>query len=132
VVKMYTDGVVEGTPEEIAAFKHIDAHLTAREHRPVKAIEAKKPPGKVTASKRVKTQHRTDKRVRTRRTSEQIEEMNNQLISMASANVGVTANDVALYFGMNKKTAYNRLYQLRVKGLLGLADDGSFIRVGSA
>lgn len=38
-MKLYPDGIAEGTPEECAAFKHIDAALTARNAR--KAIEPK-------------------------------------------------------------------------------------------
>jgi hypothetical protein len=40
---MYTDGVVEGTPEEIAAYKHIDAALGQRETRTLKALPAPRP-----------------------------------------------------------------------------------------
>lgn len=39
-MKMYPDGVVEGSPEELAAFKHIDAALTKREQPALKALPA--------------------------------------------------------------------------------------------
>lgn len=40
-MRLHPDGVAEGTPEECAAFKHIDAALAQR-NKPMKAIEAKK------------------------------------------------------------------------------------------
>lgn len=53
MIRMYPDGVVEGTPEEVAAFKHIDAALTARNAAPKpRALRAvKAAPKKVSSSR---------------------------------------------------------------------------------
>jgi hypothetical protein len=56
-MRLYPDGVAEGSPEECAAYKHIDAALTARNTRStrtVKAIESGKPKPTRVRSQRIK------------------------------------------------------------------------------
>jgi DNA-binding NtrC family response regulator len=118
-VKYYPDGVAEGTPEEIAAFKHIDAALAARNKRAQLAIEgpkkraAKKAAPKKAAPRKARGERMTD-------------EMADQIIALALARDGINAHDVAQYLEMDSKTAYNRLYRLRQRGLLWLTGDGAF------
>jgi hypothetical protein len=120
-VKLHPDGIAEGTPEECAAFKHIDAALAARNKPRLKAIEAAKPTKPTKAApakpKRAKTQ---------RRSREEIAALNEQIIALAGAKDGVTADVVAQYLEMDRKRAYQMLYTLRGKQRLWLTDGGLF------
>jgi hypothetical protein len=111
-MKMYPDLTVEGTPEEVAAFKHIDAALAARKRPSMKAIESSKPEKKPPPKKVPKAPPTSD--------------LAEQIINLARAKDGVTALEVAEYFEMDKKTAYNRLYHMQAKGLMWRTDHGLF------
>jgi DNA-binding NtrC family response regulator len=120
-VKYYPDGVAEGTPEEIAAFKHIDAVLAARGKRSQLAIEG---PKKRAASKAAAKKAAPKKA--SRRTRQASNELYDQIISLAAARDGITSREVAEYLEIDKKTAYNRLYHLRARGRLWLSGGGVF------
>lgn len=111
-MKMYVDLTVEGTPEEIAAFKHIDQALAQRNKRAHLAIEAK--PEKKPTPRKVKSR----RIIKAPRTNDMAE----QIINLARARGGITAAHVVEYFEIPQKQAYNRLYALKAKGLL--AHDG--------
>jgi ribosomal protein S25 len=114
-MKMYSDLTVEGTPEEVAAFKHIDAALAARNKRSQLAIEAKKPakkPAKKAAPKKAPQNRQTA-------------ELYEQILAVAN-DKGVNASIISQYFEISTKTAYNMLYRLKTKGLIYKTDDGLF------
>lgn len=101
-MKMYPDLTVEGTPEEIAAFKHIDAALAHRNgHRPQRAIEGPKKAPKKVASTRV---YRKGGDVR------------EQILRLVGAKDGISTNEIAEYLEMSRKTTYNYLYSMVAKG----------------
>jgi hypothetical protein len=106
-LKQYVDGTLEGSPEELAAYKHIDAML-ARKNKPApKAIEAKKAPVK---------KERSKNRV-----------SSDAILLFIEEREGATAADIAEQFpGLPRKAAYNRLYQLRKQNKLWLTDRGVF------
>lgn len=120
-MKLYPDGVAEGTPEEVAAFKHIDAALAARNKRSQLAIEGPKPKPakKATPKKATKTSHKATV------------ELYEQILGLASTQ-SVTAAMISQYFELDKKTAYNMLYRLRVKGLIARDPAGNGFRATQA
>jgi hypothetical protein len=113
-MKMYTDGVVEGTPEEVAAFKHIDAALMARNKRSsALAIEA---PKRKAAVKKVAPQRKNRKGA------------SEQVLKLVGAKGGVTSGQVAEYMELPHKTAYNLLYRMVQSGEI-VRNDGLYHRV---
>jgi DNA-binding CsgD family transcriptional regulator len=122
-MKMYVDYTVEGTPEEVAAFKHIDAALAARNHRAaMRAIEApKKPPPKKVTAKRV-----TAKRPRKPRSETQA--LHEQILKLIGSKDGITSKQIAEYLEVNVKTVYNHLYRMVQQGDV-VRDNGLYHRV---
>lgn len=112
-MKLYPDLVAEGTPEELAAFKHIDAALTARNTRrpALVAIEGPK-----TAAPRPKTKRKP------KLTTKQVDEV----IAIALTNGGITARQMADQFHTSPETARKRLLRLRDQGKLWLTEGGVF------
>lgn len=107
-MRLHPDGVVEGTPEECAAFKHIDAALAQRNGTPRPerlAIEAAPTEAEVPFGVEGKT-------------SAEI------LMSLAKLrkNRGVTAGLAAAVLQIDSRLAYQRLYALHRKGLLAKGD----------
>ena len=111
-MKLYPDMVAEGTPEELAAFKHIDAALSARNKRPGQplAIEGPSKPPKPKRTRQPKL------------TPTQIDEA----IALAATNGGITARQMADYFHTSPEVGRKRLYRLRDQGKLWLTNDGIF------
>lgn len=107
-MKLHPDGIAEGTPEECAAFKHIDAALAARNKPQLKAIEAPRKPAGKPPRRRDVTQ---------------------RILALAVAKDGITTTEVAEYLNVDRKTAYNRLYALRGKGLLWQTGEGGVFKV---
>ena len=104
-MKMYPDYTVEGTPEEVAAFKHIDAALAARNHRAaMRAIEAPKK----AAPKKV-TSKRGPYRTKSKDTHDQV-------LKLIAAKDGISAAQIAEYLEIPRKTAYNCLYGMTQRG----------------
>jgi hypothetical protein len=64
MIRMYPDGIVEGSPEEVAAFKHIDAALTLRNARPTRQRQRALPAPKKIKSSRPSTDQAKSQAVR--------------------------------------------------------------------
>lgn len=118
-MKMYVDYTVEGTPEEVAAFKHIDAALAARNHRAApRAIEGPKQKPKKVVSKRVQRKPRAE----TNAIGEQIEKL-------IGAKNGVTTRQISEYLELPVKTVYNHLYRMVKQNKVVRDDAGLYHRV---
>jgi DNA-binding CsgD family transcriptional regulator len=123
-MKMYTDYTVEGTPEEVAAFKHIDAALAARNGRAaMRAIEApkKKPPAKKVPSTRVPAK-------RPRKPRSETQALHEQILKLIGSKDGITSKQIAEYLEVNIKTVYNHLYRMVQQGDV-VRDNGLYHRV---
>lgn len=116
-MKLYPDGVAEGTPEEVAAFKHIDAALTAKNGR--KAIEGPRP-------KKAPAKKTTPPKKQARASKDDMEKLNQQILDFLQTSGGGHAAELAEYLGIDRKKAYRLLYNLRTAGRLWLTDDGVF------
>ena len=122
-MKMYADLTVEGTPEEVAAFKHIDAALSGRERRSaMRAIEGPKPKPKKVASKRVAPKRERRPRSETRAVHE-------NMLKLIGAKNGITTRQVAEYLEIGQKTVYNHLYRMVKQGEVVRGEDGLYHRV---
>lgn len=108
-MKMLPDGTIEGTPEELAAFKHIDAAMSAKD-----VARAKKsptlPPKKTEPAP-----------VKKRATQIPVEEMM-KIVNTLNGGFGVTASDVARHLGVTRKAAYQRLFRLKELGRVDIVD----------
>jgi hypothetical protein len=101
-MKIHPDGVVEGSPEEIAAYQHISAAMdrtdVARTKR--QAAQAKPRPKKAPAKKR---------------NLKAVPALLETAKGLDDGD-GVTASKLADTLGIDRKAAYNKLYSLMSQG----------------
>jgi hypothetical protein len=110
-MKIHPDGTIEGSPEELAAFKHIDAAMTRKDASASKALARQQgtPPAKPVKKAAVVKKAAT------------IDEALQAARALDTGN-GFKASQLADFMGIPVKTAYNKLYILKNKGDLILRD----------
>jgi hypothetical protein len=99
-MKIHPDGTIEGSPEELAAFRHIDAAMTAKDVARAR-VSQRKPKKAVTQTK-----------------SEDVLEM----VKSLDSGEGVSAADLAVHMGIDRKAAYQKLYGMKTLGRLDVSE----------
>lgn len=105
-MKMHPDGTIEGSPEELAAFRHIDAAMTAQDVARAKVSQRK--------TKKAVAEKVVAKKVGTQTKSEDLLE----IVKSLDSGDGVSAAELANRMGVETKDAYNKLYRLKTLGKL--------------
>jgi hypothetical protein len=113
-MRMFPDGSIEGTPEELAAYQHISAAMDRTDIRLAKKVERQANP--------------QPRKTRRPRRGNPIPPSVGEVLEKARElddGKGVTARDLSLLMGAQSKVVYNRLYHLTQRGVL-VRENGVF------